>query len=134
VSEALEPTLFVLVKQSRAPPAAPQRLAAYFVLHGSIYPAPSLHAVASARLQRAAFQLRGSLEALRAGLRPAAEAAPAPPLPLRSEEDARVEGFILKVLHDFDAGKAKARAAAAAAAAARGDGHREDAVMAEAES
>ena len=107
MAEALEPTLYVIVKRSRPPNARLVQLAVYYVLHGCIYPAPAFHAVASTRLQRCAFQLRGSLESLQRALRPAVEGdALPPPLlpPVQSEEASRMDSFIMKVLYDFDRG------------------------------
>jgi hypothetical protein len=70
VTDAAEPALYVIAKQTRAlppaPPAAapgappppqppqppPRRLGVYYVLDGAVYQAPPLHAVFSARLVR----------------------------------------------------------------------------------
>jgi len=72
VTDAAEPALYVIAKQTRAlppaPPAAapgappppqppqppPRRLGVYYVLDGAVYQAPPLHAVFSARLVRLA--------------------------------------------------------------------------------
>jgi hypothetical protein len=53
LADAQEPHLFVIRRQLRgAPGAAPVPQAVYYILDGSVYQAPTLEAVLSARLVR----------------------------------------------------------------------------------
>jgi len=99
VVEALEPTLFVLHKRCRADP--PRRLSVFFCLHGSVYAAPTLHAVLQARLARCSFDAREALDALRERLA-APEAAFASG---EAEKERKVERFCGLALAAWDRGE-----------------------------
>eukprot|EP00850_Spirogloea_muscicola_P003556 SM000014S00344 [mRNA] locus=s14:822480:823949:+ [translate_table: standard] len=58
MAEAAEPHLFVLRKQRREAPDKATLLAVYYILDGSVYQAPSLHAVIGARTSRALNHIR----------------------------------------------------------------------------
>ncbi|GBG76610.1 hypothetical protein CBR_g22489 [Chara braunii] len=61
VRDAIEPHLFIIRKQVRGRnPEVVTPIAAYYVLDGSIYQAPSLHAVIGSRLARALHHIRGA--------------------------------------------------------------------------
>ncbi|CAI5980382.1 unnamed protein product [Closterium sp. NIES-65] len=65
---AQEPHLFVLRKQKRDGPDRTTPVAAYYILDGSIYQAPSLHAVIGSRICRALHHLRAAFSMTRAAL------------------------------------------------------------------
>ncbi|GJP39816.1 hypothetical protein CLOM_g24156 [Closterium sp. NIES-68] len=65
---AQEPHLFVLRKQKRDSPDRTTPVAAYYILDGSIYQAPSLHAVIGSRISRALHHLRAAFAMTRAAL------------------------------------------------------------------
>eukprot|EP00850_Spirogloea_muscicola_P003931 SM000016S01919 [mRNA] locus=s16:530779:531945:- [translate_table: standard] len=58
MAEAAEPHLFVFCKQRREAPDKATLLAVYYILDGSVYQAPSLHAVIGARTSRALNHIR----------------------------------------------------------------------------
>lgn len=58
------PHLFVVCKQQRVSPDAVKVLATYYVLDGTIYPGPLLHAVVSARTLRCMHGVRMAFKAL----------------------------------------------------------------------
>eukprot|EP01113_Clastostelium_recurvatum_P047757 TRINITY_DN8574_c0_g1_i2.p1 TRINITY_DN8574_c0_g1~~TRINITY_DN8574_c0_g1_i2.p1 ORF type:complete len:261 (+),score=52.02 TRINITY_DN8574_c0_g1_i2:50-832(+) len=57
VCHVQEPVLYVIRKQWRESPTLVTARASYYVLEGSIYQAPSLHAVLSARLVQSAYNI-----------------------------------------------------------------------------
>ncbi|CAI7929567.1 unnamed protein product, partial [Closterium sp. NIES-54] len=65
---AQEPHLFVLRKQKRDGPDRTTPVAAYYILDGSIYQAPSLHAVIGSRICRALHHLRAAFSMTRVAL------------------------------------------------------------------
>ncbi|CAI5527402.1 unnamed protein product [Closterium sp. Naga37s-1] len=65
---AQEPHLFVLRKQKRDGSDRTTPVAAYYILDGSIYQAPSLHAVIGSRICRALHHLRAAFSMTQAAL------------------------------------------------------------------
>ncbi len=58
LQDAQEPHLFVICRQLRTAPRAVVKQAVYYILDGSVYQAPSLHAALSSRIVRDAPSLR----------------------------------------------------------------------------
>ncbi len=52
LQDAQEPHLFVICRQLRTAPRAVVKQAVYYILDGSVYQAPSLHAALSSRIVR----------------------------------------------------------------------------------
>jgi len=71
---AQPPHLFIVRKQARVG-AQVKLLACYYVLDGTIFPAPSLHDVISARTMRCVHTLRAAFDTLGKALNPKVEAA-----------------------------------------------------------
>ena len=134
VSEALEPTLYVIQKRTRlGVQGTPVRLAVFFCLHGCVYAAPSLQAVLATRLSRCTFDLRAALEALREGLAPPKEEAqdsgcgPAggqqETASVAQECARRVEAFAVLALQAWDSGQLACVAASDTADVVTADAH-----------
>lgn len=94
-----EPVLYVIKRQYRQSPERTRQEAFYYVLHGTIYMAPSLHACMTSRMDRCLFNLEAAFDILKHDLEP-----------LEWKERQRV-----KRLRAADASAAARRTAAAAA-------------------
>eukprot|EP00884_Botryococcus_braunii_P017784 jgi/Botrbrau1/468/Bobra.110_2s0107.1 len=71
VQDAQEPHLFVIRRQHRtSPKTSPTPQAIYYILDGTIYQAPSLHAALTARLNRCLYSLRRAFHQMQADLDP----------------------------------------------------------------
>ncbi|KAK2079911.1 hypothetical protein QBZ16_002306 [Prototheca wickerhamii] len=69
--DAQPPHLFVISRQHRPSPAAPETLQAFFyVLDGTVYQAPSLYTAISSRSQRCRFSLQAAFAAMQQDLHP----------------------------------------------------------------
>lgn len=65
-----EPVLYVIKRQYRESPSSTQQQAFYYVLFGTIYMAPSLHAALKARVARCLHNLQSSFSQLKRDLEP----------------------------------------------------------------
>lgn len=65
VTRADPPDMFVIEKRDRTSPTEVRPIAAYYVLHNSIYQAPDLYSVISNRLLSSLFYMQTSLSAAR---------------------------------------------------------------------
>jgi MED6 mediator sub complex component len=126
VTEALDPALYVIHKRRRAAGGAVRRLAVFYVLDGSVYQAPTLHAVVSSRVARCGHHLREALELLREARTSAvtggdasstARADPAG-MQARQREDVRFQQMVFHALRTADEQLAKQPSAPATLAAA----------------
>lgn len=70
VQEVQEPNLFVIKKQLRKAPDSITPLAFYHVLDGTIYQAPTLHAVLLCRMRRCLWNIKSGLSKMQADLDP----------------------------------------------------------------
>jgi mediator of RNA polymerase II transcription subunit 6 len=70
VQDAQPPHLFVIRKQRRSLAGAEEPIALYYILDATVYQAPNMHAVISARIARAVHTLRRAFDELRSDLDP----------------------------------------------------------------
>ena len=73
VTRPLPPTapcsLFLIRKQRRSSPHQVKPLALYYILDGTIYQAPNLHAILTSRLKKCSFQMNMAFNGLCKGVR-----------------------------------------------------------------
>mmetsp|Transcript_21195 Transcript_21195/g.25517 ORF Transcript_21195/g.25517 Transcript_21195/m.25517 type:complete len:184 (-) Transcript_21195:2581-3132(-) len=67
-TKGVEPHLYIILKQQREDHDTVKRLAIYYVLDGTIYQAPTLHAALSARMARCLFSVGAAFDRFSTGL------------------------------------------------------------------
>ncbi|KAK9842233.1 hypothetical protein WJX81_001909 [Elliptochloris bilobata] len=70
LQEVQEPHLFVVCRQLRTTPKAATRQQFFYILDGSVYQAPSLHAAMASRVSRCLYNVRQAFQTMQADLDP----------------------------------------------------------------